>query len=81
MPIAIGSTNDPIFFLHHAMIDRVWWLWQQQNPSVRNADYSGVEYANQPATLDSIMYMSGFAPDRVVRDFMTTNNNDLCYRY
>jgi len=22
------STNDPLFFLHHGMIDRIWWLWQ-----------------------------------------------------
>jgi hypothetical protein len=81
MAIAIGSTNDPIFFLHHAQVDRVWWLWQQQNPSARNYDYSGMEWANQPATLDSIMYMSDFAPERKVRDFMTTNNADLCYKY
>src|SRR4051794_30864747 len=23
-----SSPTDPAFFLHHAMIDRVWWLWQ-----------------------------------------------------
>jgi tyrosinase len=22
-----SSTNDPVFFLHHAMLDRVWWMW------------------------------------------------------
>ena len=25
------SNNDPVFWLHHAMVDRVWWLWQQQH--------------------------------------------------
>lgn len=23
-----SSPNDPAFFLHHANIDRLWWLWQ-----------------------------------------------------
>ena len=22
---------DPIFWSHHAMIDRIWWLWQARN--------------------------------------------------
>jgi tyrosinase len=24
---------DPIFFAHHAMIDRLWYLWQLRNPN------------------------------------------------
>lgn len=27
------SPNDPVFFLHHANIDRIWALWQTNNPS------------------------------------------------
>ncbi|KAE8241654.1 hypothetical protein A4X13_0g7325 [Tilletia indica] len=23
------SANDPAFFLHHANVDRLWWLWQK----------------------------------------------------
>lgn len=23
-----SSPNDPVFYLHHAMVDRVWWIWQ-----------------------------------------------------
>ena len=26
------AAYDPIFWSHHAMIDRLWWLWQLQNP-------------------------------------------------
>lgn len=25
------SPNDPVFFLHHANVDRIWALWQQTN--------------------------------------------------
>lgn len=27
------SPNDPIFFLHHCNIDRLWATWQQQHPT------------------------------------------------
>jgi tyrosinase len=26
------SPNDPVFFLHHANVDRLWALWQERNP-------------------------------------------------
>lgn len=25
------AAYDPIFWAHHAMIDRVWWIWQQRH--------------------------------------------------
>jgi tyrosinase len=27
------SPNDPVFFLHHANVDRLWAIWQDKNPS------------------------------------------------
>jgi tyrosinase len=36
------SPADPMFWMHHAEIDRIWWLWKQshptQNPHVSGAD-------------------------------------------
>lgn len=82
MPVVDISPNDPIFFLHHAQVDRVWWKWQQQNPSVRNFDYSGNKFPPiAPATLDDLMLFSGFASDPKVRDVMVTNTDLLCYKY
>lgn len=26
------SPNDPVFFLHHCNVDRLWWQWQLQHP-------------------------------------------------
>jgi tyrosinase len=37
-----SSPNEPLFFLHHTQVDCLWWLWQQNNPSVRNAEYVGI---------------------------------------
>ncbi|PVI05329.1 Di-copper centre-containing protein [Periconia macrospinosa] len=37
-----SSPNDPIFFMHHAQVDRLWTLWQQADPETRNNDYVGI---------------------------------------
>jgi tyrosinase len=35
----IGSAAfDPIFWSHHTMIDRLWWLWQQNGNSTISPD-------------------------------------------
>ncbi|WP_073763611.1 tyrosinase family oxidase copper chaperone [Streptomyces sp. CB02923] len=30
----IGSPNDPVFFLHHCFIDKIWAEWQRRHPGV-----------------------------------------------
>jgi hypothetical protein len=37
-----SSPNDPIFFLHHANIDRLWSFWQHIN--------TGVTFPHTPTT-------------------------------
>lgn len=34
------SPGDPAFWSHHANIDRVWWMWQMQDPDARAANVS-----------------------------------------
>ncbi|OQD86236.1 hypothetical protein PENANT_c008G08884 [Penicillium antarcticum] len=36
-----SSPDDPIFFMHHMYIDRVWWLWQKKDPVNRHYDING----------------------------------------
>ncbi|KAH9266572.1 hypothetical protein BASA84_001059 [Batrachochytrium salamandrivorans] len=40
MAIVTMSTNDPIFMLHHANVDRVWSIWQTLNPKLAST-YGG----------------------------------------
>ncbi|KAG6363595.1 hypothetical protein INS49_008696 [Diaporthe citri] len=34
------SPGDPAFWSHHANIDRVWWMWQMQDPDARAGNVS-----------------------------------------
>ncbi|KAK4455207.1 monooxygenase [Podospora aff. communis PSN243] len=81
-----ASPNDPLFFLHHTQVDRLWWLWQQQNPSARTMAYEGTRplpdgLAGPPATLNDPLLMAGLAPDGIVRDYMDVKGGKLCYTY
>ncbi|KAF2397255.1 Di-copper centre-containing protein [Trichodelitschia bisporula] len=82
-----SSINDPLFFMHHAMIDYVWWYWQHLAPQNLWA-IGGPVWPNGTGltTLDSPVYMTPFvAPDVPIRSVMDVLNEDgsgvLCYTY
>jgi tyrosinase len=77
------SPNDPLFFLHHAQVDRLWWLWQQQDPSARDTDFGGKRIDGSDATLDDEMPFMELGSEKAVtiRGMMTTNDGMLCYTY
>lgn len=79
---------DPIFFLHHGQIDRLWALWQAEDQENRVLDYSGIKTQYQfdgttppPASLRDIMPMLGLAADVTVKEYMSTLSGPLYYRY
>lgn len=76
--------QDPLFFLHHTQIDRLWYLWQQGNPEVREKDVAD-EKVNPAdgtkATLEDVMPFMGLAADIKMSQVMTTQNDLLCYTY
>lgn len=41
-----ASIGDPLFFLHHTNLDRLWWNWQQVDPDTRT--YAIGPLRNQP---------------------------------
>lgn len=81
------SPGDPAFYLHHSMIDRVWWMWQMADPENRINAISGTRtFNNNPpsanGTLDDISEF-GFAagPARKMRDLVSTTGGPFCYVY
>jgi tyrosinase len=38
------AAQDPIFWLHHANIDRLWWLWQQHHSDPADAAWTGQSF-------------------------------------
>ncbi|KAF2664657.1 Di-copper centre-containing protein [Microthyrium microscopicum] len=82
-----SSINDPIFFMHHAQLDRIWWVWQTYKPENLHK-FGGPIYPNGTGqmTLDYPVEMSEVvAPAVPIRKVMDTLNRDgqgiLCYEY
>ncbi|ORX97795.1 hypothetical protein BCR34DRAFT_159763 [Clohesyomyces aquaticus] len=82
-----ASPGDPAFFLHHAMIDRVYWIWQNQDLKKRqNAGFQAtITINNQPpsrnATLDDTFDLGVNAPQITIRDTVNTLAGPFCYIY
>ncbi|KAF2748439.1 Di-copper centre-containing protein [Sporormia fimetaria CBS 119925] len=82
-----ASPGDPFFFLHHAMIDRVWWIWQNQDIKNRVYQVQGtLTVNNEPpsrnTTLDDTIDLTYVgAPVTTIRDVSHTLGGPLCYIY
>ena len=83
-----NRSTDPLFFLHHAQLDRIWWLWQQRRPRQRVKEYLGASgnsnsslAEDRNASLTDTLPMGGFFPEVQVADIMSTESHLLCYRY
>ncbi|KAK5991853.1 Tyrosinase ustQ [Cladobotryum mycophilum] len=71
---AMTAANDPLFFLHHVNLDRIWWRWQQENPKARMLEYDGQHMYNStgPGSLDDVLLYGGFTKDVIVRNAIDT---------
>lgn len=84
---AISSPGDPLFYLHHTYLDRVWWRWQQQSLPARLTDFSGYTTQDRPAggwidaTLDDELNMFGVIANARIRDVMDVTGDLLCMEY
>lgn len=38
------AAEDPIFWLHHANIDRIWWLWEQHHTDPTDPRWTGQSF-------------------------------------
>ncbi|KAK7692790.1 hypothetical protein QCA50_004423 [Cerrena zonata] len=89
------SANEPLFWLHHAMVDNVWYDWQHRDASnfwafeggsVQNITTLAAidEYPNgmPPALhLNSVMPADGMFSEVTIGDVFNTTGGYLCYVY
>ncbi len=81
-----ASPGDPVFYLHHAMVDNTWTDWQAQDPENRqNALYGTNRTLNilpsVNVTLDFEMEF-GYLDGKVkMSKVMSTTEGRYCYRY
>nr|URY20122.1 polyphenol oxidase 1 [Lyophyllum decastes] len=79
-----SSPGDPIFFLHHAWIDRIWSTWQARDPSTRLTAISGYTTTSSPfvpTTLDYELNLFGIRPNATIRDVMDISGDRICVEY
>lgn len=78
-----SSPNDPIFFMHHAFVDKTWWKWQMLCPEYIN-DYEGAMVVS-PATPSGVaslqQVLDGWGGYTVKQMLDTQNGDPLCYTY
>jgi tyrosinase len=75
----VASPGDPLFFLHHTYLDRVWWQWQQANWPARKYDMAG-----QNVPTETYLEQNSFSyPSAAILDYdgdpgnVTTLNHNL----
>ncbi|RAR08504.1 Di-copper centre-containing protein [Stemphylium lycopersici] len=85
-----NSPSDPAFYFHHAMIDRTWWIWQnQQVEKRRNAIAGTITFLNSPpsrnGTLNDTLTLGPMFQDTFKNITMTNAMSSLggpfCYIY
>ncbi|GAP88742.1 putative tyrosinase central domain protein [Rosellinia necatrix] len=81
-----SSPQDPVFYFHHTQVDRMWAIWQEQDPDNRLYAVSDTQtWANSPpspnVTITDILDY-GYVGGRVVMsEVVDPLSGRLCYRY
>ncbi|KAG2006355.1 tyrosinase central domain-containing protein [Coprinopsis cinerea AmutBmut pab1-1] len=74
---------DPLFYLHHANLDRVWWKWQNADPTTRLYEISGptTPGGRDEITLDFAMDFPALGPNITVGEVMDSTTSPSCFTY
>ncbi|PBP16163.1 tyrosinase [Diplocarpon rosae] len=82
-----SSPGDPLFYLHHCFLDRLYWQWQQISGADRIFAISGNTTVTEPPTgwekltLDYELDMSGAYENVRLEEVMNIQGGYLCYAY
>ncbi|KAK8055239.1 hypothetical protein PG993_000466 [Apiospora rasikravindrae] len=89
-----SSPGDPIFYLHHGVLDKLWNEWQRKDWDARKADiggpdtqfaypynYFGASPAYKNVTLDYEMNLGQIGGMKKISQAMDTMGGEFCYTY
>ena len=79
MSVPSTAALDPIFWLHHANIDRLWETWNRSNPG--HTDPLESEWRHGPTDRRFVMPQPQNLPDWVFTPVMLESISDLGYVY
>lgn len=81
------SPGDPAFWLHHAMIDRTWYIWQTQDFDKRQQVIAGgtsMMGAGRAQTLEDVVDLEILNVDGKsykIKELVSTVAGPFCYAY
>ncbi|KAK4651006.1 hypothetical protein QC762_700690 [Podospora pseudocomata] len=89
------SPGDPLFYFHHGALDRIWWIWQMNDPENRinavpgqampGGHNHGRRQTTQPKNaLDSVIDLGWTAPGvrlEEMNDQLGGLGGEMCYIY
>lgn len=77
------SPGDPYFFLHHAQIDRTWWIWQNQDIANRQNAMEGPTFilGGGVTSPTDILNLGTLAPPITIAQALSTTAGPFCYIY
>ncbi|KAI6351063.1 hypothetical protein MCOR25_010172 [Pyricularia grisea] len=71
-----SSINDPSFYLHHSMVDFVYWIWQALHPEQANDVAGTITINNSPPSRDTrkddLLRMGVTTQDRPISELLDT---------
>lgn len=81
----LADETDPLFYLHHGNLDRVFWEWQQKSLPTRYHQVGGpvnaLDYTGANVTLDYEINIGQLAPNATLESLLNTEGDTLCYSY
>ncbi|KAI0810206.1 hypothetical protein GGR55DRAFT_688909 [Xylaria sp. FL0064] len=80
------SPLEPVFYLHHGQIDRMYWIWQELDWAKRQAMAGTITMMNQPpsrnGTLDDVLDISPVGQAFKYRQLLdTVGGSPFCFIY
>lgn len=74
---------DPLLYIHHVFIDRLWWKWQSENLDGRlyQLGCPTAQGGTEDSILDYVITTYGIGPNVTVKEAMDIQGGFLCYKY